>query len=454
MSDAKLTSGSIPRHVLHMTIPMIIGILAVYIFSFADTYFVAQLGTNELAALSFTFPVVSIFFALVFGIGHGASSVISRALGAGNREDAVRYTTDSMLLGVAVSIVIIILGIVTIRPLFTLLGAGEEILPYIERYMLIWYLGAIFLVVPILGNTAIRATGNTTFPAIIMVIAAIINIVLDPLLIFGLGPFPEMDLEGAAYATLFARALTFIAAIYFLNRKLFLVDWRRFLFFRYLRDIWASWKKIMHVGVPAAGAGIVEPMTVAIITWMLAGYGADIVAGFGIAARVENLALVLIYALATAIGPVAGQNYGAGLHDRVDRTFKTAYVVCIAWGVFIAAVLWFFGSTIVGWFDSADSVSKAAILYLSIVPVAYAAKGIVLVTSYAYNAIGQPKPSVVLIVLKMFILYIPLAYLLQIPFGYKGIFLANMISSFIAAGYAYYLYRRACKSCAVEENTA
>jgi Na+-driven multidrug efflux pump len=159
---------------------MVWGILSILAFSLADTYFVAQLGTQELAAISFTFPIVNVLSNVAMGLGIGASSMISRAIGEGDRQKVQRLTTDSLLLSLLVVVVLVGIGLATIQPVFTALGAGPDILPLIQDYMSIWYLGMAFIVVPMVGNSAIRASGNTLVPGMSMMFAAGANIVLDP----------------------------------------------------------------------------------------------------------------------------------------------------------------------------------------------------------------------------------------------------------------------------------
>ncbi|MEL6765514.1 MAG: MATE family efflux transporter, partial [Cyanobacteria bacterium J06607_6] len=174
-----------------MTLPMVGGVFAIVAFNLADTFFVGQLGTQQLAAVSFTFPVVLLLGSLAMGLGIGASSVIARAIGEGDRDRVRRFTTNSLLLALTAVILFVLLGLATIDPLFTLLGATPEQLPLVREYMQIWYFGMVFLVVPMVGNSAIRAAGNTATPSLIMTMAAGLNILLDPLLIFGWAGFPR-----------------------------------------------------------------------------------------------------------------------------------------------------------------------------------------------------------------------------------------------------------------------
>ena len=181
-----------------MTLPMIVGILAVLSISVADTYFIGQLGVEELAALSFTFPVVFSLASVAIGLGVGASSVVSRAIGAQNEREVRRLATDSLILAVLIVGALATLGLLTIEPLFGLLGARPEQMVHIVAYMRIWYPGMVLLAVPMVANNILRATGDALSPSAIMVMAAVINIAVDPVLIFGLGPIPALGMEGAA----------------------------------------------------------------------------------------------------------------------------------------------------------------------------------------------------------------------------------------------------------------
>lgn len=175
---------------------MILGILSMVAFNLADAFFVGRLGKEQLAALSFTFPVVLFVNSLSHGIGMGTSAVISRAIGSKNYRKVRRLVFDSLLLGILVVGIGVVAGLFTIRSLFTLLGARGAILDYIAEYMKIWYIGMIFVVVPMVGNNIIRATGDSKTPGIIMTIGAGANFIMDPLLIFGLGPMPAMGVRG------------------------------------------------------------------------------------------------------------------------------------------------------------------------------------------------------------------------------------------------------------------
>ncbi|RMF83839.1 MAG: MATE family efflux transporter, partial [Nitrospirae bacterium] len=210
---ARLVEGAVGRTLAGLALPMVVGLFAVIAFNVADAYFIARLGTAPLAAVGFTFPVALVVGSLGIGLGTGTASALSRAIGEGDGGRVRRLATDAIVLALGVALAICLLGLATLEPLFRLLGAPDALLPRIREYMAIWYLGAPFLIVPMVGNNAIRATGDARVPSAIMVSAALLNVVLDPLLIFGLAGLPRLGLRGAAIATVAARATTLVLSL-------------------------------------------------------------------------------------------------------------------------------------------------------------------------------------------------------------------------------------------------
>ena len=293
--------------------PMAIGFVALNSYSIADTYFVGQLGTLPLAAIGFTFPVAFTMVAIGLGVGIGTSSVVARLLGTGDHRAVQRITTHALLLGGLLGMILLSIGLATIEPVFRALGADERTLPLIREYMRPYYLGSVLFVLPMIGNFSLRAAGESKVPAIILSLSAVVNIVLDPLLIFGLWGFPRLELQGAAIATVVANAVTVLASLTILYRR------ERMIRGRYvgLDHLWDSWRRLLHVGMPATAANLLLPITFAAITAMVAAYGPESVAGFAVASRVESIVLIVVFAMQASVGPIVGQKH-AGVHAEVQ----------------------------------------------------------------------------------------------------------------------------------------
>lgn len=430
-----LTSGPVRGHLMHLGAPMVLGIIAVMAISLADAWFVGQLGLEPLAAISFTFPVVFSIASVAIGLGAGAASVVSRAIGTGDRHRVERLATDSLILSVLVVAVLSTLGWFTIRPLFSLMGAEGQVLDYIVEYMQIWYLGMPFLVVPMVANSLIRADGDSRIPSLMMVFAAIANIGLNPIFIFGIGPVPEMGIQGAAVATVIARALSMVLALIIVFRHR-LVTLERPAW----QELTQSWLQIAQVGLPAALSNVINPVSVGIITAALARLGPEVVAGFGVATRVETLAAIPMLALSSAIGPIAGQNWGRGQRDRVRDTLLDCYRFNVLWAVIMALFFWLFGEQVVAWFTDEPAVQEVMVQYLWVVPISLAGYGAVICAGAAFNAIGRAFVGMGFYLVRSGLFYVPMGVVASLFLPAYGVFvalaLANIVSALIISGRA------------------
>lgn len=420
-----LTQGPILKTVLSLSIPMTWGMMSVIAFNIADTYFIGQLGITELAAISLTFPVVMIFFSLALGTATAVSSVVSRSLGEDDLEKVRRYTSDGLTFGLIIVAISIVVGLQLIDPVFKLLGATEETLPIVRSYMEVWLPGMVFLTVPMAGNGAIRAAGEMKIASTIMFVAAITNIVLDPIFIFGWGIVPAYGVKGAAIATVIARAVTLIASLYYLHFRFKMIDWRVPQFAVAL----ASWKKILHIAIPTAGTNLLSPLAMAVATAIVARFGKAEIAAYGVVNRIESFSLIYIYALSSAMAPLVGQNYGAKYFDRVQKVMQSSYLLSFIWCLGVAGILAIFRFEIVAVFNSAQDVMNVGGEYLLWVPVTFGFLSVRLMISSFYNAIGKPGMSVVLGVIHLIVIFIPAVSIGGSLFDMKGVIGAHFLTN-------------------------
>lgn len=425
-----LTEGPVGGDILALMAPMALGMIALVMNNVAGAFFIARVSTEQLAAVSFTYPVSFMMAVIGLALGTGTSSVVARLFGAGQRDDLRRITGHAMLLAVVSSVVVLVAGLLTIDPLFRLLGADDNTLPLIRRYMRIYYWGGVFTVTPMIANSVLRALGDAKRPALMLGISAALNIIIDPVLIFGLLGFPRMEIEGAALGAVISNALTLVASVYLVMYGEQLVSLRNFM----PRLILDSWRRILHVGLPSLGSGLVAPLTTAFITSQVAIFGQGAVAGFGMAARIEGLVMVAFMALSAAMTPFTGQNFGAGRLDRVRSGVTFAYRFSLFYGI-AATLLMYAGS---GWltrlFELETDALEAALLQLRIVPISYAAFGIAMTVNGALNALGKPVAAMFVSMSRTIAVYAPLAWLLSRLLGLPGIFIAAAAANFVAGG--------------------
>jgi putative MATE family efflux protein len=435
------TEGNVTKTLIYHSIPMLFGVGAAIAFNFVDTIFIARLGTLELAAITFTFPIVFLIIGVAMGMGMGASAVISRAYGEQNYDKVKKLTTDGIVISFLSALVFVIIGLVFFEEIFILMGANPELLPYIKEFMGVWYPGIVFITIPMVGNAAIRAIGDTKIPSLVMMIAVAINLILDPIFIFGWGFIPKMGLTGAATATLFGRFVSLVICLYFLIKKYDMID----LNIKNLFKIKDSFKEIMYVGGPSSITNILVPLGMAIVIGLISKYGESAVAAMGAASRVEMVTMTVFMALGSVLGPFIGQNWGAKKPERILDALKKSYLFSFIWGGLMLIVFYIFKEDIAIFIKDDIEVVKFMIIYLSITPISIAFLGGLMIISTALNVLKKPITASVLTILQMFVIFIPLAYLLSSNLGFEGIFWASVTSSIIVFFIAYFILKKHLK---------
>lgn len=427
-----LTEGSVTKKLVSLTMPMIFAMLSMVAFNLVDTYFVSKLGTIELAAMGFTFPVIMFVVSVALGFGVATSSLVSRAIGRGDYHQVKRFTTDCLIFSIFIVLILAIFGLFSMDWMFRSLGADGETLVFVKQYMRIWYMGVVFVVIPMVGNNAIRACGDTFYPSLIMTFSVVVNCILDPLLIFGLWGFPRLELRGAAIATVIARAFSLVLSFLILHFKEKLIDLK----LPPLKEFIDSVKQFLYIGIPAGISRALMPFSMAIIVRLVAGFGDAAVAAFGVALEIEMVVFTLIMALATALIPFVGQNWGANNFIRVKESVNKSNIFSLWWGVGSFILLLALAVPLGRLFGKDIEVAKYIILYLCILPLSYGLCGCTFLVTSVFNAINKPFISVALNVVRMFVLYIPLAVVGSRIAGLVGLFaglsLANILAGILS----------------------
>ena len=435
MADSQhgvLVEGSVSAALRKMAVPMAFGMIFMIAVNLIDTYWVARLGTEYVAAMTFTFPVVGLVINLVFGVMIGTSTAVARIVGQGDEAGARRVTGHALLLAIGLVILFSGVGLLSQEWLFSLLGAEGEVLTLAMTYMTIWYLGLVFLIVPLIINGVVRARGDARTPMVVMMLAAIVNAILDPILIFGWGPIPAMGFEGAAIATLVARfaGMVYIFTVIARRKGLIELSWPQWSAF------WGSVKKIMSVGVPAAITNALGPLAVALITGIIAQYGPAALAAYGIGARLDALILMIPGALGGALSPFVGQNWGAHLRGRVAEGLRVSLRFGLLWGLGGCLLLIVSGPYIGRLFTSDPAVLADLTTYCQVIPIGYAFLSVSTIASSAFNAVDRAIRSTWLSLLRSLVIAVPAAYVGAMLDGLRGVFIGLVSASIIAAFFA------------------
>ena len=417
------TEGPVGRHLLKLGSFMAMGTVTINIAQVAEAIYLGMLGTEALAAIGFAFPITITLFAFAGGIGSGASSVIARAMGRGDRKRAAILVTHAQILTILLGLVLGFAGINYSNEIVSALGAKDRVLELTIEYLEVYMLGFPFFMLSMVGSTLLRATGSAASPGIIMSVGSVLQVLLAPLLIFGwdLLGVPALGIAGAAWAYFASRYLSLLLYVWMLYRAELMNN--------NINGVTESWKDIMHVGGPAIASGLVMPVSMLIITKLLAGHGHEVVAGYNVASRVETLAHMILWSCSSSAEPLIGQNWGARLFDRVKRTLFLCHSFCLAWGVVTFIVMVQFGSYFVSLIDSDPLVVDTATLFFLWIPLSIGFMGMIQVANSSFNARGLPMPALVISILRSLVIYIPLALIGDHFWGYAGIFAATAITN-------------------------
>ena len=411
-----------------MAIPMLAGTFAMTMYQLTNAWFVSRLGTEALAAISFTFPVVMFLMLLIRGLGNGALPLVAHAIGEGDHKKAATLATHALILGIPFAIVISILGMLTITPLFSRLGASSEVLSLISRYMKIWYLGTVIVVFQMVMANIIISTGNTKAVSFLLVSSTLLNAFLDMTLIFGMFGMPKMGIAGAALATILSQAATLVIAFYILFSRLKLIDTSALT----TTALFNSWGKILKFGIPGSLGTIMNPISAAVVTKLAAGYGTAAVAAMGVATRIEMFSLMIPMTVGIPLVPFIAQNYGAHRMDRIRKARKGAMTFAVLYGIFIGLMLIVFAKPMARIFSTETAVIGVLCSYIYVTSMGY---GMAEVHRYSgFTMIGTHKPlhASALNVMRVLVLLIPLTIAGSFLLGLQGVFWGRFATDILA----------------------
>lgn len=428
-----LTRGPVGAHLRRQATPFGLGLVAIFSFEAADLFFIARLGDAPLAAVSFAMPVIWLIYGIGIGFEAGAASCVSRAVGRKDGEQAARLTTDTMVLATAVAIVLATLGLATIGPVFARLGATPELMPLITDYMQVWYWVAPLDMALWSSLAAMRARGNTLFESKVITAAALLNLVLDPIFIFGLFGFPRLEVAGAALATLVSTATMLAFTAYWMSVRLRVYASP----VAPIATIVDSWRHMLKIGIPAMITNAIVPASAAIVVAMIASFGVDAVAGFGVAMRLEPMFLIPFYALSAVSSPFFGQNFGAGHFDRMLEARRVVAKFCGALGLGLFLAMLLLARPLAGLFSESETIREVAVHYLWIVSMSWGAYGIVMSSNASFNGMGFPIPGVIVSTCRVIVVFLPLAFAGRHWLGLEGLFGAATISNLLMGAVAF-----------------
>lgn len=430
---------------LSMSVPISIGMLSTFLFQVIDTYFVGQLGADELTALSFASTIYFLIVGLFIGLAVGVSILIGTAKGANNNTEVNQTAFVAFFLSFISASVFAMLGIYFVGSIFTLMGTNATTLPLVKEYIIPLFYGIPLLTTGLMAGGILRATGNVRNPEIIMGIAGIINLILDYTMIFGKFGFPELGIKGAALATVISWVFVIIGMLFLLFKdKLLSINFKNT-----ARQLFSIIKKIMRLGLPTIITQIIGPITLIYLTFLFAKQASESVAAFGVASRIQTLLMIGILGVSTAITPFIAQNLGANKQKRIDESIAFGGRASTYLGLLVCILLLLFIKPIAGIFSDDSQVIQYTSMYFYIVSVSYIFYGLFIITSSIFNGLQLPLNSMKIMLVKSIAFTIPFT-LIGSYFGVIGIFIGISLGNIFAGLLSAYEMRKHFK----KENSA
>lgn len=437
-SDRDLTSGPLTPAVFVLAVPMALEMVGESIFAVVDAFFIARLGAPALASAGITETALDLVYAIAIGFSFAVTAMVSRRFGEGDRRGAARAGVQAIGLGLVVSVVLGALGVIFAPRVLGLMGADAETVAVGTPHARIMYAGMATIILLFLNNAILRGAGDAQAAMRALWLSNGINIVLDPCLIFGLGPFPELGLPGAAVATTIGRGTGVLYQFWILSRGSRLRIRRED-----IRTQWGVLKNLCRVSVGGIAQMLADMLPWVLLIRIIASFGTLAVAGWVIAIRVALFVILPCWGLSNAASTLVGQNLGAGKPDRAERAVWITGVWNMGFMGLVTGAFVFFAPEIAGVFTDDPEVLGIAATALRVVSYGYVFYALGMVTRQAFNGAGDTRTPTWIDLVCFWLFEIPLAWMLsRTELGVDGVFWAVALAYSLSAVVSTLVFRR------------
>lgn len=427
--------------VLSMSLPMVISMGVNSLYNIVDSYFVAKMSEDAMTALALVYPVQNIITAIAVGFGIGTNAVISYFWGARQQEDADRATTQGMLFNLLHGILLAVICIGVMPAFLRMFSSDEKVISLALIYAERAFIFAPVIAAGVAFEKIFQSVGRMKVSMFCMMCGFVANIILDPMMIFGIGIFPEMGIAGAAYATDIGQAITLIAYLVFYVARPIPVKIRK----KYLKPDRSITAKLYGIGIPAALNIALPSFLISALNGILAGFSGSYVLVLGVYYKLQTFIYLTGNGIVQGIRPLVGYNYGAGEHGRVREIYRTA-IRLTAVVMLVGTVLsWTIPGQLIGMFTSNADTIRIGIQALHIVSLGFIVSAVSVTTCGFLEGMGKGTSSLCISLSRYVVVMIPAAFVLSRFMGANGVWTAFAVTEFITAVYAYCVYRNCVK---------
>lgn len=437
ISADKMGSTPMLRLILSMSLPTMFSMIIQAMYNIVDSVFVSSLGQDALTALSLAYPLQLMTISVAVGTGVGINSFISRRLGEKNQELANNGAANGIFISIISWLVFLLVGIFLTVPFFKLFNPTPGVMKYGVDYTSIILIFSVGVMVEIAIEKVLQATGNMIFPMIFQLIGAVTNIILDPLFIFGIGPFPRMEVAGAAIATVIGQILAMLFAIYIFFFKKHAVQVHVRNFKPSLKII----KNIYAVGFPSIIMQSISSVLVVGLNAILMGFSEAAVSVHGIYYKMQSFVFMPVFGLNQGLMPIMGYNFGAKNKDRLHSAIRYGCIIAAFIMLCGTVIFWVFPAQILSLFNANDDILNMGIMAMRFISLSFLPAAIDIIFSTTFQAVGKGFSSMILSLLRQLVFILPAALVLS-NFGVNAVWFAYPIAEVGALIVAIFLYTR------------
>jgi putative MATE family efflux protein len=435
----RLGYAPLGRLLLRLSLPSIAATVTISLYNIVDTFWVAKLGHGAIAALTIVFPYQILIAAMGIGSGIGVAALVSRRFGERNPEATNHVAGQTFCLALFWGLLFMVIAAFFTESILTTFGATPDIMEYSSQYLGIVAFGAPQIIFALVVSSLIRGSGDAVKPMVIMITASVVNIILDPFMILGLGPFPEMGVRGAALATVIAQSVGASIALYFLlgRKTTFRVG------LGHLKPDFSILKDIYRVGAPSTILQVTESLCFILFNTVVSAFGSVAIAAVGLVVRIADLAFMPVFGLSDGLLPIVGFNFGAGYFKRLWGAVKLAslgIMVLLGVGVLLIEGL---APQIVGIFSSDPELLGVTVPAMRIMLATMLLGGPSVMFITTFQGLSQGTMALILSLVRQFVFFVPLLYLLRYLLGLNGVWLSMPASDLLSFGVAFaVIYRQ------------
>lgn len=433
-----LGNAPIPKALMAMGIPTMLGMMVNAIYNLVDAYFVGGLGTSQMGAISVVYPLGQVVVGLGLLFGNGAASYLSRLLGNGDKEKADKVASTALYSSITVGAIMIIFSVIFLQPILKLLGATDSILPYAITYASIYIVSCIFNVFNVTMNNIVTSEGAAKTTMLALMAGAILNIGLDPVFIYVL----DMGVAGAAIATAISQIISTLVYLTFVLRKKSIYNFR-IKNCTFTKEIISE---IFKIGIPTLVFQILTSLSISLVNTQARPYGDSVIAGMGAVTRVVSMGSLMAFGFIKGFQPIAGYSYGAKKFDRLHEAIKTSIIWSTAFCVIYGLVLTIFSKGIISQFTKGDlEMIRVGTQSLRINGISFMLFGFYTVYSSLFLALGKGLAGFILGACRQGICFVPVILILPAFWGINGILyvqpIADLLSAIITIFMALHLHK-------------